>query len=164
MKSFTLKSPLAGVVLTALLMASVTSGVSAQSTPAPSVTGTVRGASDAAWGTWEGFSTSSNTFGFFLRFRWNGNNVATVVPFETAADGKITCWWISYYLVGATDPNRTEGWQWVETASGRVILDPATMTSTSISGFMITLATGTQNHQRIPVQNPQWQPLKLTVP
>src|SRR5688572_10052934 len=109
-----------------LALALTASEASAQSAV---VSGTLRAPStNAAWGSWEAFETSSNLFGFWMRFRPTNQHVITVVPFELTADGQLHCWYIEYSLTGATDPNRTEGWQWQELSGGRVLLNPATAT------------------------------------
>ena len=87
----------------------------------------------------------------------------TVVPFETTPDGQIACWYIEYNLVGAVDPNRTEGWQWQEVAGGKVLLKLATATSTSVDGTMA------QTYQMIGFSrqtdpNPRFSPIRLTIP
>jgi hypothetical protein len=136
----------------------------AQSAPTPVVTGTLRAPStNAAWGTWEGFETSSNVFGFWLRFRPSNGHVYTVVPFEMTADGKLACWYIEYWVVGASDPNRSEGWQWQEVAGGRVLLDPATATSSSIDGS-IAQTYVMIGYSRQQETNVNFVPLRLSVP
>ena len=136
----------------------------AQSAPTPVVSGTLKAPStNAAWGTWEGFSTTTNTFGFWLRFKTPNGHVYTVVPFEMQADGQLACWYIEYSIVGGTDVNRTEGWQWQEVAGGRVLLNPATATSSTIDGSMFATYTMI-GYSRVAEQNPRVAPIRLSVP
>ena len=136
----------------------------AQSAPTPVVSGTLKEPSqNAAWGTWEGFSTTTNTFGFWMRFKPTNGHVYTVVPFEMQADGQLACWYIEYAITGASDPNKTEGWQWQEVSGGRVLLNPATATSTTIDGSMFTTYTMI-GFSRVAEQNPRVSPIRLSVP
>ncbi len=129
----------------------------------PEISGTLRTPdTNAAWGSFEVF-TASNAFGFFLRFRPSNGHVMTVTPFETQPDGQIACWYIEYWLVGATDPNRTEGWQWQEVAGGRVLLNPATVMGSSIDGTMAQTYKMV-GYTRVDEQNPRFAPIRLTIP
>lgn len=136
---------------------------SAQSAPAASISGTLRAPStNAAWGTFEVFEAST-TFGFFLRFRPANQHVMTVMPAEMTADGQLMCTYIEYALIGTSDPNNTQGWQWQEVAGGRVLLNPATSTATSIDGS-ITQTYTMIGWTRSQDPNPVAQPLRLTIP
>ena len=136
----------------------------AQSAPTPVVSGTLKEPSqNAAWGTWEGFTTTTNTFGFWMRFKTSNGHVYTVVPFEMQADGQLACWYIEYSIVGGTDINRTEGWQWQEVAGGRVLLNPATATSSTIDGSMWQTYTMVA-YTRVADDNPRVSPIRLSVP
>ncbi len=149
--------------LAVALAFSAAAPVAAQSAPA-AISGTLRyPGTNAAWGTFEASSTTSNTFGFSLRFRPSNGHVMTVVPFKTQADGSVACWYIEYNLIGAVDPNRTEGWQWQEVAGGQVVLNPATATSASIDGAIAQTYTMVA-YTRQPEANPQFTPIRLTVP
>ena len=149
----------------ALALATTTLAASpalAQTTP--DISGTLRTPdTNAAWGSFEVFSVTSNAFGFFLRFRPSNGHVMTVTPFETQPDGQIACWYIEYLLIGATDPARTEGWQWQEVAGGRVLLNPATVTGSSIDG---TMAQTYQmvGYTRVDEQSPRFAPIRLSIP
>ena len=157
--------PVVNTLLAALLaLATTVTTAAAQSAPTPVVAGTLRAPStNAAWGSWEGFTTSSNVFGFWMRFRTSNGHVYTVVPFEMRPDGQLACWYIEYNIVGATDPNRTEGWQWQEVAGGRVLLNPATATSSTIDG---TMAQTYQmvGYTRVPNDNARFDPIRISVP
>lgn len=136
----------------------------AQSAPTPVVSGTLREPSqNAAWGTWEGFSTTTNAFGFWMRFKTPNGHVYTVVPVAMQADGQLQCSYIEYSIVGASDPNKTEGWQWQEVAGGRVLLNPATATSSTIDGSMFATYTMI-GYSRVAEQNPRVSPIRISVP
>ena len=136
----------------------------AQSAPTPVVSGSLRHPStNAAWGTWEGFTTTTNTFGFWARFRTPNGHVYTVVPFETTADGQVACWYIEYNIVGSADPNRSEGWQWQEVAGGRVLINPATATEATIDGQMWQTYTMVA-YTRVADDNPRANPIRFSVP
>lgn len=148
-------------VLFALSVTAATAA--AQSAPTPAVAGTLQAPSTgAAWGSWEGFSTTTNVFGFWLRFRTANGHVYTVVPFEMTADGQLACWYIEYSVM-APDPNRSEGWQWQEVAGGRVLLNPATATASTIDGTMAQtyVMIGYSRQQE---QNVRFTPIRLSVP
>jgi hypothetical protein len=132
--------------------------------PTPVVAGTLREPSqNAAWGTWEGFSTTTNTLGFWLRFRTSNGHVFTVTPNSVGPDGQIVMSYIEYSLIGASDPNNTQSWQWSEVAGGRVLLNPATATSTTIDG---TMAQQYQmvGYTRVFDDNARFNPIRLSVP
>jgi hypothetical protein len=139
--------------------------VAAQSAgPAAAVTGTLREPSqNAAWGTFEVFAVSSNSFGFFLRFHTPNGHVYTVMPSSVGTDGSIVMQYIEYSLIGTSDPNNTQGWQWQEVAGGRVILNPATATATTVDG---TMAQQYQmvGYTRVANDNAPFQPIRLSVP
>lgn len=135
----------------------------ARAQPAPGATGTVHYSKGAAWGTFEIYQTSSNAFGFWMRIRCGGSNAMTVVP-SSSTSTTLTCWWIHYRLIGTTDPNRAEGWQWQETSAGRIVFDLSTGTGTSLDGQMAMFQEGTQNELRRPIPNPKWFGIRITVP
>lgn len=156
--------PLLSLFAILFALSATAATAAAQSAPAPVVTGTLRAPStNAAWGTWEGYTTETNMFGFWMRFRTSNGHVYTVVPFEVTPDGQLACWYIEYSIVGATDPNRTEGWQWQEVAGGRVLLNPATATSSTIDGTMAQTyyMIGWSRQQE---SNVQYNPIRLSVP
>lgn len=155
--------PLLSLFALLFTLSATAATVAAQSAPTPAVTGTLRAPStNGAWGTWEGFSTSTNAFGFWLRFHTADSHVYTVVPFEITEDGQLACWYIEYWIVGG-DPNRSEGWQWQEVAGGKVLLNPATATASTIDGTWARtyVMIGYSRQQE---QNVQFQPLRLSVP
>ena len=152
-------------ILALLIALTITTTASAQSAggPTPVASGTLReGTQNAALGRWEAFTTESNTFGFWLRFHAH-NRVYTVVPFELQADGKIAFWYIEYSITGATDPNRAEGWQWQEVAGGRVLLDPATATESTIGGAMARTYQMV-GYTRVPETNARFHSIVLSIP
>jgi hypothetical protein len=146
------------IVLLALTFAST----AAHAQAAPTVTGTLAAPStNAAWGSFEVFETSSNAFGFFMRFKPTNGHIYTVVPFEMTTSGALNCWYIDYMLIGASNPDGTQGWQWQEMSGGRVLLDPATVTASSVDGSI------TQTYQMIgytrSAVNEVAQPLRLLI-
>ncbi len=152
------------LALLVALTASAASAAAQSAGPTPVVAGTLREPSqNAAWGTWEGFSTTTNTFGFWARFKTSNGHIYTVVPYELQADGQVACWYIEYSLTGATDPNNTQGWQWSEVAGGRVLLNPAASTSTSIDGSMWQTYQMV-GYTRVQDNNPRVNPIRLSVP
>ena len=143
-----------------LALGAVAGAASAQE---PTATGTLRTPdTGAAWGTFE-VLPAQTTMGFFLRFRPSNGHVMTVMPDAMQADGRLRCTYIEYLLVGAWQPDGTQGWQWHEVANGVVMLDPATATDTSVDGT-ITETDTMIGYSRQPVANPQARPIRLSIP
>jgi len=132
----------------------------------PAATGTLRYPSSpgASWGTFQVFATSSNSFGFWIRAFPVNQHVLTVVPYEVESDGQIACWYIEYAITGGSaNLAQTEGWQWSEVAGGRVLINPATATATTVDGT--TWETYQMvNTARNPDVNPRVVPIRLSVP
>jgi hypothetical protein len=127
----------------------------------PVATGSMRYANGAPWASFQAFPTTSNAFGYYLRIQMAGGRVMTAAPSGTLPDGRIECWFIEYNLIGATKPDGTQGWQWVQTGGGRAYLSS---TPTGLDGIMAYTWTGTQNMPAQQIANPQYFGIKITTP
>lgn len=156
-------SNLRRIVAAFAVLASLVTFAAPASAQVPTVSGTLTSPStNAAFGTFE-LLPASNTFGFFLRFTLSNGHILTVMPASMSPEGLLECTYIEYMLIGATNPDGTQGWQWSEVAGGRVTLNGATSTGASVDGTM-SRTYQMIGWNRSPEPNPRVDPIRLTIP